>query len=126
MKYVALAAMLAAAPCVASAFEAPTGVTVTPVENGFSVPDGGGYGARGVWCAAAAYAQRALHLPATARIYITGPRISGRSPVVFSADPQGPTRGSVFITGQSLRQAGASLNLAHALGFCADAKSPRS
>jgi len=126
MKHVILAAALVATPLAASAFEAVTDVTVTPVQNGYSVPDGGGYGARGVWCAAAEYARSELRLPATSRLYIVSPRTSPRGPVVFSAEPQGTARNSVFITGQSLRQPGASLNLTHALTFCADAKSPRS
>ena len=125
MKPVFLSLFLALAlpaPLAAQTFTASNGVAVTPVPSGFSVSDGGGYGARGMWCAAAEYAQRVLGAPVISRIYIVEPRTNVRGPVVFSTSPYVGATQQLLITGLSLRQKGANLSLGHALGFCADAR----
>ena len=111
-----------AAPLSAQNYRAPEGVVVSAVADGFAVTDGGGFGARGVWCAAADYAQTELGAGITTEVYIIQPRTSGRGAVIFSTDPAGVVPQQVFITGLSLRQSGARLNVGHALGFCADAQ----
>ena len=56
----AMLAAILASPLAAQTFRAEGGITVTPVPGGFSVPDGGGMGARGMWCAAADYVKARL------------------------------------------------------------------
>lgn len=112
-----LAAFLAL-PATAQSYRAQGDITVTPVPGGFRVADGGGMGARGMWCAAADYAQRVSGGAATTRIYVADE--TRRGPVTFTLDPAGLTPSSVLILGNSIRRAGANLSLAHALSFCAD------
>ncbi|MGB3247399.1 MAG: hypothetical protein WBB25_22930 [Sulfitobacter sp.] len=97
-------------------------INVSPVAGGFLVEDGGGNGARGMWCAASEYARRVLGASGTQRIYVTGPLTSSnrRAPVRFSLDPGGTTPSRVTILGVSIYTAGASLSVDHAIGFCAD------
>ncbi|MDF1726999.1 MAG: hypothetical protein P1U53_04525 [Sulfitobacter sp.] len=117
---IALASVLAA-PLSAQVYRAPGKIDVTPVPGGFAVEDGGGMGARGVWCAAADYAARELGVAGTTRLYVandSAPRV--RAPVVFTLDPGGMTTSRVFIVGGSIRRAGANLSVDHALSFCAD------
>lgn len=119
---VCLIALVVLLPSAATAFRAENRVDVIPGPAGFTILDGGGFGARGMWCAAADYALKALRAPATARLYITGPRTTSRGPVVFSLDPGSVVPVPVFLVGASLRRPGATLSVAHALTFCADAK----
>lgn len=103
-------------------FRAENRVTVTPVDGGFQIADGAGFGARGMWCAAADYANDVLGARSNARIYVVGPRLSFDAPVTFSLDPAGNDPKRVLILSQSLRAAGSNLSLAHAHSFCADAR----
>lgn len=116
----------------AFAFEARNGVDVNPVSaNSFEVIEGGDFGPRSVWCAAGEYARSALGQRGNTRIYVEGPRadsrtVPGRKGVVFSLvqsfeAPSGPT-----ILSQTIRTAGSSLPLHHAMGFCRDDRLLRS
>ena len=121
---VALAASVAL-PAAAQTFQAENSVTVTPVSGGFEIANGGGYGARGMWCAAADYARDVLGAAGNARIYIARgrkPGIGQRAPVLFTLDPAGLSPTPVIIVGASLRRAGASLSVDHAQQFCTDAR----
>lgn len=121
----ALAMALVAGPAAAQAFKAENRVIVRPAPGGFDVTSGGGFGARGMWCAAADYARRVEGARGIDRLYVAEGRTPGlgqRAPVRFTLDPTGLTPSATFIVGASLRQAGASLSVDHALSFCADAK----
>lgn len=115
-------AFAGATAATAQDFRAENRVTVTPVEGGFQIADGAGFGARGMWCAAADYANDVLNARSNARIYVVGPRLSFDAPVTFSLDPAGNDPKQVMILSQSLRVAGANLSLAHAQSFCADVR----
>ncbi|KEJ89285.1 hypothetical protein [Sulfitobacter donghicola] len=122
------AAMLMAGPAAAQSFKATNGVIVRPAGNGFSVTGDGGFGARGIWCAAADYALRNERARNAQRLYISKPRKPGlgqRDPITFTLNPQGLTPVSASILGASLRQKGANLSVGHAIGFCADHKLTR-
>lgn len=112
-------------PLYAQEFTAENRVAVTGVAEGFEVVNGGGYGARGMWCAAADYARTILGARGNARMFIAEGRTPGlgqRAPVRFTLDPTGLDPSPVFIVGASLRRAGASLSVDHAYQFCADAR----
>ena len=115
-------AVLGALPASAQDFRAVNRVDVTPVDGGFQTADGAGFGARGMWCAAADYARNALNARSNARIYVVGLRQSFDAPVTFSLDQGGNDPKQVLILARSLRVAGANLSLAHAQGFCADVR----
>ena len=129
MKTLALIMTFAlAAPVAAQDFRADNRVQVTAVPGGFAVADGGGFGARGMWCAAADYARQVLGASGISRVYVAEGRRPGlgqRAPVKFTTDPTGLTPSPVFVVGASLRRAGASLSVDHAIQFCADAKLSR-
>lgn len=112
-----------AAPLSAQTFRAENRVTVTPETGGFSVLNGGGQGARGMWCAAADYARDVLGAAGAQRIYVAEDRARGqRGPVRFTLDAAGLTPSRVSILGSSIRTAGANLSVGHAFSFCADFK----
>ena len=122
MRRLALLLVLLSIPFEAAAFRADNRVEVTPSGQDFIVQEGGGFGARGMWCAAADYALDVLGAPATARVYVTQPRRTPRDPVAFSLDPGTIRPTSFMIVGTSLRQPGANLLVGHAMSFCADAR----
>jgi hypothetical protein len=114
---------VAASPALAQTFRAENRVDVSEVSGGFAVKDGGGHGARGMWCAAADYARDVHGARGTQRIYVARDSAPlGRGPVVFTLSSAGllPTR--VTIVGGSVRVAGANLSVDHAHSFCADAR----
>ena len=116
-------AAMAATPVFAQTFRAENRVNVTPAAGtAFQITSGGGYGARGTWCAASDYAQDVLGATGTTRMYVTGPRTSTSDPVTFDLDASAITPQSVLIVGSSLRQAGANLTVDHAYQFCYDAR----
>jgi hypothetical protein len=107
-------------PATAQTFRAENRVTVTGVPGGMSVPNGGGHGARGMWCAAADYARDVLGARGTQRIYVASD--SARGPVRFTLNRDGLTPSRVTIVGGSVRNAGANLSVDHAHQFCNDFK----
>ena len=120
-----VAVFACASAAVAQEFRAENDVKVTAVSSGFSVTSDGGYGARGMWCAAADYARDVRGASGIARLYIAEARAPGlgqRGPVRFTLDPSGLSPTPVVIVGASLRRAGSSLSVDHAYQFCTDAK----
>lgn len=120
-----LALCLAATTVQAQTFRADNRVTVIAVPGGFEVRGDAGHGARGMWCAAADYALRVLGADGFDRIYIAEERTPGlgqRAPVKFTMNPAGLVPSNVLVLGASLRTAGATLSVDHAIGFCADSK----
>ena len=116
---------LTSVPAVAQVFRAENRVVVTPASGGFEISDGAGFGARGMWCGAADYAQSVLGARGTDRLYVARGRSAGpgaRGPVLFTLDPTGLVPRSFLIVGTSLGMPGATLTVAHAYQFCTDAK----
>lgn len=120
-----IAAMALAAPAMAQTFRAENRVKVAPVDGGFEVLGDAGFGARGMWCAAADYARSELGAKGGDRIYIAQGRTPGlgqRKAVKFTMDATGLSPSNVVIVGASLRKAGSSLAVGHAYQFCSDHK----
>ncbi len=123
-----LAGVGLAAPLAAQGYRAENRVTVNPLPGGsFEVIEGGGYGARGMWCAAADYARDVLGARGTARVYVKRARgpsqtVPGRKGAVFTLDPTGLDPVPVTITGSSTRRPGSNLSVDHAYSFCADSR----
>lgn len=116
-----VACLLAAAvatPAAAQTLRVERSVNVTGTASGFEVQNGGGLGARGIWCGAATYAQDVLGASDTTRIYVG--QTQARGPVAFTLNPAGLTPIAVSSLGASIRQAGANLSVAHASIFCND------
>ncbi len=119
-------ALSLAAPASAQTFRAENRVYVNPLPSGaFEVIEGGGYGARGLWCAAADYATDVLGASGITRLYVQQARGNsitqpGRKGVVFGLDPAGAVPSSALVLGNSIRTPGANLSVAHAQQFCAD------
>ncbi|MEP1520821.1 hypothetical protein [Ascidiaceihabitans sp.] len=110
-------------PAQAQTFRAENRVVVTPAQgNSFSISNGEGQGARGMWCAASDYAQDVLGARGSERLVVDQPRTSKRGPVVFALKGRDGGSGSVLIVGSSLRSAGSSLSVNHAYQFCHDAR----
>jgi hypothetical protein len=115
----------------AAAFEASNGVTVNPVSaTTFDVIEGDDFGPRGIWCAAADYAETQLGLDDSDRIYVFVPRgdsqtAPDRKGVVFTTDPM-PEAGGFPLLFQTIRVAGSSLPTHHAKSFCTDSQLNRS
>ena len=111
--------LLLSTPLAAQTFRAENRVDVTGTAGGFLVANGGGQGARGMWCAAADYSKRVLGAHGTQRIYVAQALQRG-APAHFTLDPTGLTPSRVSIVSASLRTPGASLSVYHAYVFCAD------
>ncbi|MEM9968076.1 MAG: hypothetical protein AAF755_08260 [Pseudomonadota bacterium] len=109
-----------AVPLAAQEFRASNRVPVTGTSDTINVLGDGGFGARGIWCAAADYALRVLRVPGNTRLYVREARRT--PPFVFTLDAAGAASSSVLVLSSSLRQPGSNLSVNHALGFCADAK----
>lgn len=128
MRYWMIAATLGvaafAAPLAAQYYGIDSRIRVTPVEGGFLVADGGAFGARSTWCAAARYARRELGAGGHTRIYVKEPRSRAAGGTVFTLNPAGLTPTSALVVGQSIRQPGANLSVDHASLFCADQRLP--
>lgn len=117
----ALAVAMAVWPAMAKAFTAENRMTVTPQGDGtFEVSGQAELWARDYWCAAGDYAQRALGLPVTARIAVTDPYQPGKKAVAFAVKPDADPRFRAVLIALSIRNAGASLSVGQARGFCAD------
>ncbi len=91
----------------------------------FEVIEGHGEGPRGIWCAAANFAERRLGAPGPARLYIRsgrGPSVSGagRIGVVFTLDATTLTSSPVRSYSVNVTQPGLNLPVGHAIQFCKD------
>lgn len=121
-----ITAVVAALPVIASAqtFRAVNDLDVIALGGtAFEVIEARGEGPRGIWCAAAEYAER--RLGAGGRVYVLAGRgaarsASGRTSVVFTTDaamlPQGPSSS----TSVNTSRVGVGLPIAHAIQFCRD------
>lgn len=108
----------------AQAYRADNWLTVVPLNAyDFEVIEDRGEGARGIWCAAAEFADKVLSLPGDQRLYVKtarGPSISGagRTGVVFTADPARVSGEVGRANSVSVSRAGLGLPVFHALQFC--------
>lgn len=115
----ALAAPLAAQ---AQTYRAVNDLNVIPLGGStFEVIEARGEGPRGMWCAAAEYAER--RLGAKGRVYIRDARgpsrsVKGRKSVVFTTNAAALTQGPFRSTSLNTSQVGVGLPIAHAIQFC--------
>jgi len=122
---IAIVALIASV-ATALAFEARNRLLVVPLgAKDFEVIEARGEGARGIWCAAADYAQHALGQSSGARLYVKtarGPSVSGagRIGVVFTTDPARLSQGPTTSYSVSVRTVGQGLPVNHAYQFCKD------
>ncbi|MEP1766242.1 MAG: hypothetical protein ABJJ53_06310 [Sulfitobacter sp.] len=106
----------------AQSYQAVNRLNVIPLERSvFEVIQTRGEGPRGIWCAAAEYAER--RLGATGRIYIQKPRgaaqrVKGRKSVTFTTDAGRLSQGPSQSISLSITQVGVGLPVAHAIQFC--------
>lgn len=106
----------------AQTFRAINDLDVVPLRGGlFEVIEARGEGARGIWCAAAEYAER--RLGARGRLYVAQARgksvaVAGRKSVVFTLNEAILPQGAFRSTSVSTAQVGLGLPIAHAIQFC--------
>jgi hypothetical protein len=126
MRALLIAALCSALPLSvqAQSYVAFNRLVVVPLNaTDFEVIESRGEGPRGIWCAAASFAQHRLGTPRNARIYVKtarGPSRSGAGAkgVVFTTSTQGITPKTAYSI--SVRQPGLGLPQYHALQFCKD------
>lgn len=110
----------------AQTYRAENYLIVVPLTNtSFEVIEARGEGARGMWCAAASYAENRLRTPPSARIYVKsarGPSISGvgRKGVVFTTNASELNVPPSQSASVSVRIPGQGLPVHHAQQFCLD------
>lgn len=110
---------------VAQAFKAENHLQVVPLNaSDFEVIEARGEGARGMWCAAADYAQARL-ARGDGRLYVKRARAAslsaqGRKGVVFTNAPSTLQVEPNTALSVSVREIGRSLPIAHAYQFCRD------
>lgn len=110
----------------AQVYTAENRLIVAPLTNTtFEVIEARGEGARGIWCAAASYAQEILRAPGASRLYVKtarGPSISGfgRKGVVFTINASELSVPPSQSTSVSVRIPGQGLPVHHARQFCID------
>lgn len=120
--YAALLAVVMPVGASAQTFRAVNDLNVVPLgRSTFEVIEARGEGPRGIWCAAAEYAER--RLGAQGRIYISEARgpsrsIAGRKSVVFTTNAASLTQGPFRSTSLSTSQVGIGLPIDHAIQFC--------
>ena len=119
-------AAFAATAASAQSYRAINYLVVVPLNaTDFEVIEARGEGARGIWCAAADFAEHALRRDRGGRIYVKtarGPSISGvgRKGVVFTTDPNRLDQPPSTSHSVSVRQVGQGLPIHHAAQFCKD------
>lgn len=117
----AVVAVTLAAPAVAQPLRTSNGLQVTATNSdSFAVSGVAELWARDHWCSAGTYARKVLGLPSNADLYVVQAYDKGSRSVGFSASPSGTTAQSVLILGSSVREAGSTLSVGHALSYCAD------
>lgn len=122
----ALLALCLPALAAAQPYRAENLLIVNPVDaTAFEVIEARGEGARGIWCAAASYAEERLGQRDGARLHVLVPlgpasTAPGRKGVTFTTDPTRlplpPVRGYSV----SVREQGYTLPTFHARQFCRD------
>lgn len=106
----------------AQTFRAINDLNVVPLSRStFEVIEARGQGPRGIWCAAAEYAER--RLGASGRVYIRDGRgpaqsVEGRSSVVFTTNAGELDQGPFQSTSLNTSQVGVGLPIDHAIQFC--------
>ncbi|WP_298857676.1 hypothetical protein [uncultured Sulfitobacter sp.] len=106
----------------AQTYRAVNDLDVVPLSRStFEVIEARGKGPRGIWCAAADYAER--RLGAKGRIYIRDARgpsrsVVGRKSVVFTTNAANLSQGPFQSTSLNTSQVGVGLPIAHAIQFC--------
>ncbi|EEB86256.1 hypothetical protein [Roseobacter sp. GAI101] len=128
MRALILAAFCAGLPLAAAAqtYQAVNLLYVFPVAGGdFEVVEDHGEGPRGMWCAAASYAQDRLGASGSARLYVKTARgpsvsVSGKSGAVFTLDEASLTVPPTRSYSVSVRTPGLNLPVGHAVEFCKD------
>lgn len=106
----------------AQTYRAVNNLNVVPLSNTiFEVIEAAGEGPRGIWCAAADYAETRLR--ASGRIYISAGRgaarsVAGRKSVVFTTNVANLSKGPFQSLSLSTSQVGVGLPVNHALQFC--------
>lgn len=106
----------------AQTYRAVNNLNVIPLDHAsFEVIEARGEGPRGMWCAAADYAERRLR--ANGRIYIRDARgpsrsISGRKSVVFTTNAGALEQGPFQSVSLDTSQVGIGLPIGHAIQFC--------
>lgn len=126
--FLATAAVVLALPvaAVAQTYVALNRLTVVPLNaTDFEVIEARGEGARGIWCAAADFAQNRLTPQRSGRLYVKtprGPSLSGvgRKGVVFTIDANQLSVPPSQALSVSARTAGQGLPIHHAYQFCRD------
>lgn len=125
MRTFLMAFICAGLPITAAAqtFTAINRLQVVPIGGGdFEVIEARGEGARGMWCAAADYAVKRGQ---QGRLYVKTPRgpsavAKGRKGVVFTTNPARLSVEAKRSVSVSVRIAGESLPINHAVQFCRD------
>lgn len=118
----ALAIAVLPAALNAQTFRAVNDLNVVPLQQGaFEVIEARGEGPRGIWCAAAEYAER--RLGTRGRVYIAEARgpahsVAGRKSVVFTTDVKRLSQGPFKSVSLSTSQVGVGLSVDHAIQFC--------
>ncbi|MFT7597003.1 MAG: hypothetical protein ACI8R4_004346 [Paracoccaceae bacterium] len=127
LTHLAAAALLAATPGMALAWQADNRHFVNPVSDGvFEVVGRSGSGGPEFWCAAGDYARRAIGASATQRIYLVrgpAPAITRKwnRAVLFSlTEPQGADLTPGYTL--SVTRVGENLIAASAQNYCSDYK----
>ncbi|MEQ6248497.1 hypothetical protein ABMC89_06370 [Sulfitobacter sp. HNIBRBA3233] len=121
---VALSLGLTPAIASAQAYQAVNDLYVVPLGGTeFEVIEGRGEGPRGIWCAAAEYAER--RLGAEDRVYIQRARgpaqsVTGRKAVGFTINPANLSQGPFQSVSLGTDQVGVGLPVDHAIQFCRD------
>ncbi|MBQ0716777.1 MAG: hypothetical protein KBT76_02825 [Sulfitobacter litoralis] len=128
MKRLALVAILSTIPMAAVA-QPSTAVNRLQVISlsgtAFEVIEDHGEGARGLWCAAAEYAEDQLSARTADQIYLKSPRGpsasgAGRVGAVFTLNDAELSEAAFKSYSVSVRNAGQTLPVGHAIQFCKD------
>ncbi len=122
------AVFLSALPIPASAqtYQAINLLNVIPVDSSsFEVIEDNSEGARGIWCAAAGFAEDRLGANGPAELYVKrgrGPSVSlpGRKGVVFTLQASQLNDPVIKSYSVTVDQPGLSLPVGHAIQFCKD------
>lgn len=119
-----LCACALAAPAAGQAFRAKNWLFVVPINaDTFEVIEDRGAGARGMWCAAADYAQAAGLDGTRKRLYVENPRgpsktQPGRTGVVFTTNPGEDIKDTPSSYSVTVNRRGENLSIGHSLNFC--------
>lgn len=125
-RFLTIAACIAAFPLAASAqaYRAINDLTVVPLNaSSFEVIEARGEGPRGIWCAAAEYAER--RLGEGSRVYIKqgrGPSrsLAGHKAVVFTTNAETLSQPPSQSLSLTTTRIGVGLPVDHAIQFCRD------